>query len=423
MLPPPICSFSTRDELISYCKNFAIQQGYILSISNSAKDRFLYLICDLSGAYRNRYNLTEEDRKRKTGSRKIGCQFSLYCFFRNEQWNFTVKNGEHTHMATDLKGHPSFRRLNQEEIDEVNSLELSSIPPRSILSHLRLKNPETSIIQRTLYNHKAKVRRQLLAGRTPIQALMDDLNQSNWFNRSSVDSENKLSRLFFANPISISLVRRFNYVLLLDCTYKTNRFGMPLLNIIGITSCFTSFFCGFAFLKSELEEDYIWALTCLKAIFLDIKYPSVFSTDRELALMNAIVKVFPGSQNLLCIWHIEKNILAKCKNKFETTEKFKEFLTHWNAVIYSDSESSYYNNLLELYSKWGEEHVAIRYIRDTWLIHKEKFVAFWADKHFHINSKVTSRVEGQNGVLKRYLNISTGDVSSVRQKLELAIVN
>jgi hypothetical protein len=186
---------------------------------------------------------------------------------------------------------------------------------------------------------------------------------------------------------------------------------------------FHHFFCGFPFLKSELEEDYIWALTCLKAIFQDIKYPSVLPADRELALMNAIVKVFPGSQNLLCIWHIEKNILAKCKNKFETTEKFKEFLTHWNAVIYSDSESSYYNNLLELYSKWGEEHVAIRYIRDTWLIHKEKFVAFWADKHFHINSKVTSRVEGQNGVLKRYLNISTGDISSVRQKLELAIVN
>ena len=37
----------------------------------------------------------------------------------------------------------------------------------------------------------------------------------------------------------------------------------------------------------------------------------VFVTDCELALMSAIASIFPNAANLLCIWHINKNILAQ----------------------------------------------------------------------------------------------------------------
>ncbi|GJW41654.1 protein FAR1-related sequence 5 [Tanacetum coccineum] len=50
----------------------------------------------------------------------------------------------------------------------------------------------------------------------------------------------------------------------MDCTYKTNRLNMPLLDIIGV-SCFnTSFYSGFAFLKTETVKSYEWALEAFK---------------------------------------------------------------------------------------------------------------------------------------------------------------
>ena len=52
----------------------------------------------------------------------------------------------------------------------------------------------------------------------------------------------------------------------MDCTYKTNQFNMPLLNIMGSTRLNTSFFIGFAFLSGEMDEDYIWALNALKNV-------------------------------------------------------------------------------------------------------------------------------------------------------------
>ncbi|KAI8568844.1 hypothetical protein RHMOL_Rhmol02G0231900 [Rhododendron molle] len=45
--------------------------------------------------------------------------------------------------------------------------------------------------------------------------------------------------------------------------------------------------------------------------------PVVIVTDRELALRNAIRIVFPHATNLLCRFHISKNVLAKCRKIFD----------------------------------------------------------------------------------------------------------
>lgn len=85
----------------------------------------------------------------------------------------------------------------------------------------------------------------------------------------------------------------------MDCTYKTNRFGMPLLNIVGVTSTYHSFNAGFVFMNEETEANYSWALQ--KFSNCSRVNPEAISTDRELALMNAIKNVFPNTANILCI--------------------------------------------------------------------------------------------------------------------------
>jgi len=41
--------------------------------------------------------------------------------------------------------------------------------------------------------------------------------------------------------------------------------------------------------------------------------PRVIVTDRDLSLMNAMTTIFPDATNLLCRFHIDKNVKAKCK--------------------------------------------------------------------------------------------------------------
>jgi hypothetical protein len=82
---------------------------------------------------------------------------------------------------------------------------------------------------------------------------------------------------------------------------------MPLLHFVGLSNVGKSFSIAFCFLKSELKSDYIWALKAFSACFN--KCPDVFVTDYEMALINASYEVFPNTANLLCIWHINKNVL------------------------------------------------------------------------------------------------------------------
>ena len=69
-------------------------------------------------------------------------------------------------------------------------------------------------------------------------------------------------------------------------------------------------------------EWYTWALQC----FRNVVTPVVVATDRELALMNAISIVFPQTKNVLCIWHINKNILTHTRKHFNDSNEFEQFL-------------------------------------------------------------------------------------------------
>ena len=78
---------------------------------------------------------------------------------------------------------------------------------------------------------------------------------------------------------------------------------------------------AFCFLTKEEKEDYTWVLNQLQNILSDAHQPIVMITDCELALLNAIEQCFPDAKHMLCIWHIEKNMLIHMANAFKEEEK------------------------------------------------------------------------------------------------------
>ncbi|KAK1386908.1 hypothetical protein POM88_015086 [Heracleum sosnowskyi] len=121
---------------------------------------------------------------------------------------------------------------------------------------------------------------------------------------------------------------------------------MHLLNIVGVTSFNTTFFSAIVFLQKEEVGDYVWALEYFRKILGLQRQSLAIVTDRELALMNAIKAVFLDCSHLLCVWHIEKNIMAKCKKKFNTNEEWEEFIIDWTNVMKSPNQVSFF-------SSWG----------------------------------------------------------------------
>ena len=92
----------------------------------------------------------------------------------------------------------------------------------------------------------------MLAGRTPLQTLLDDMRNSNYMYLSDSDSKGRITALFFAHNASIQLAQHYHHVILMDCTYKMNiKYRLPLLHVVGMTSFNSQYTIGFCFLKEE----------------------------------------------------------------------------------------------------------------------------------------------------------------------------
>ena len=110
--------------------------------------------------------------------------------------------------------------------------------------------------------------------------------------------------ILWAHSASIELLHAFFRMLIMDCTCKINRYQLPLMEMVGVTSTEMTFSVDFAYLEEEQDDNFSWYLDTLKALMHDQLIPSVVVTDRDLTLMNAVKKIFPVSRHFLYRWHI-----------------------------------------------------------------------------------------------------------------------
>lgn len=124
-----------------------------------------------------------------------------------------------------------------------------------------------------------------------MQLFMSKLTEHKYieWHRNDVHTD-CIKDLFLACPSTIELLQAFPQVLIIDCTNKTNRHDMSLLETVDVTLTDLTFLICFANLESERENNYIWALKRLKSIMEENMLPTFIVKDREITLMKAIQK-------------------------------------------------------------------------------------------------------------------------------------
>lgn len=188
------------------------------------------------------------------------------------------------------------------------------------------ENAASCIIASDINNLRAKLNREFLNGRTPIQALLMELpSNGDWMFRTELDEAGHPLVLFAMHKTSLEMLKRYPWVLSMDCTYKTNRYNMSLLDIIGFTCTGTSTYLGWAFVNDEREETYGVALRFLGEIYDHIREyaaeadnppplrPTTILTDKETGLINAIHTIWPETDTIICIWHVNMNLMKKAR--------------------------------------------------------------------------------------------------------------
>jgi alpha-glucosidase len=90
-----------------------------------------------------------------------------------------------------------------------------------------------------------------------MQHLLKCLDDNNYVSRHRVCDDNVSVRdIFWTHLSSIDL---FNTFPTIGSTYKTNRYRLPLLEIVGVTPTDKTFSVGFCFMECEKEDNVTWA--------------------------------------------------------------------------------------------------------------------------------------------------------------------
>ena len=119
-------------------------------------------------------------------------------------------------------------------------------------------------------------------------------------------SENQLRNFIFCSSNMKKLYTKFNDIILIDSTYRTNRYNLPLFVIAAIDENSKTFVVSFGIVSSEEAVNVEWMLKELFT-FLEVP-PTIICTDSCPTLKKVINNILPNSEHLLCAWHVSQNI-------------------------------------------------------------------------------------------------------------------
>ena len=432
--PPPAEDFTSSEEAIQSTKDWAQNRGFAIRILRSKPDkhkvtRKYWLCCDRGTAHKS------QAFQRTTASRRIECPFSITITRCAETgiWARKCENPEHNHQSSDHpQSHPSYRQLTEEQKHIANQLSAANARPKDVITHLRNLDPSTHITLQEIYNQRSANKRDKLGGLTPIEALIKQLEGPEWACDYTTDDTGHVNELFFAYDPAIKLARTYPEVVLIDATYRTNRYNMPLLHFMGVTPLGTSFSSAFCFMAAENEIQYAKAIASfIRAIYgtsSDVKI-KVFLTDDESELKKALSRQLPEITQLLCVWHINKNVEKKAQDvwrrenvsneKNERNQELKEeFMAAWNKVIRANTEDEFEAEYADFQSTYKDQQNLISYIHRNKYPKRHQFIRAWTSKHAHYGNIATSRCEGGHQKLKDHLQNNKHDLLDIISKVK-----
>ncbi|KAG8499350.1 hypothetical protein CXB51_005847 [Gossypium anomalum] len=335
--------FESCEDLMQWVQNTTFSLGNIIVTRRSkAKEygvvSYVTLICDHGDEYKFK------ESSKKSGTKKTNCKFRLVGLYLKQYdgWTLRVICDQHNHPpAQHMEGHAYARRLKENE--KKNS---KNVTPRDILSTLKKEDENNVSTLKTIYNARQKLRSS--------QSVVNNIS-------------NELENLFFIHPRSLDIWRAFPHILIVDETYKTNKYDLLFVQIVGVTSTNKTFSIAFAFIINEKEKNYTWASTCLKLTLEECMYIRVIVTDRELALMNACREV------------------SRYHSSIKLQHERDSFRAMWTVLVESPTWILYTKNYRKLQSMLSEYLGVLKYLDQVWL------------------SKYKKIVESQHVKLKKYL--------------------
>ncbi|CAG8785275.1 20047_t:CDS:2, partial [Dentiscutata erythropus] len=257
---------------------------------------FVTLQCMIGGKYRNNHNITEETRKQNKSTKRQNCPVTLRVVLNENTKVWVVISSK-----------------KQKEL--VYIMLKSGASTQSIADAIYWK--QGTVYTKDIINERDQIKNALNEGtnRDTTVHLLQMLDECHYIVCHVLTKDGHLLTLFFTHNESAHQVAIYPEVLMVDATYKTNLYKLPLINAIAL------------FLLT-LKETIYDIFSCSSEVVV---------SNRALALRKAAAKIFPEAKKMVCIWHmLVQNLRTACRKFFDSDEDYNELLLSIQKVAYAE---------------------------------------------------------------------------------------
>ncbi|XP_028415032.1 uncharacterized protein LOC114538114 [Dendronephthya gigantea] len=191
-------------------------------------------------------------------------------------------------------------------------------------------------------------------------------------------------------------------ICLLDATYKTSRYALPMFFMCVKTN--VDYCVVASFVVQQEDANSIWEALHILQGWNPNWNPDFFMVDFCEAEINAIERLFPNCLVYLCDFHREQawvRWVNKGKNGV-TKEQKDKLLTRLRAMAKAPNEEEFQTTLTNLKSDelWKTNKLLQDWMNKTWLPEKKRWVWAYRKDRFNVKVNTNNGVERQNRSLK-----------------------
>ena len=231
-----------------------------------------------------------------------------------------------------------------------------------------------------------------------IPAILASLTQKSsvehgWRYHLKLDENSVVTGIWWQSPLQGELGRRYGDVLINDNTHNRNRSGYPLNIGIIIDVQGASRNIWYALHGIEDIEHHTWVLEC----HLDSAGhpPTTFMSDRDRALIAAVIRSLPLTDHLYCIHHLTGNVEINLRKVI--SGEWPLFSTQFWAAYRAVSPDEFDRLWTILRTNFP---AAERYLNDELYTCRIKWAWAWTSFKFTCGVCTNGRVESENCVNK-----------------------
>jgi hypothetical protein len=229
----------------------------------------------------------------------------------------------------------------------------------------------------------------------------------------------ELDGVFYMSADMVYHLDRNGEVLVMDTTFKTNRFHWPLLLVCGVNEHWQTIVLAVGLLHHQTTALFSWALEQMASAVSPEAWGAIATviTDGDAAMSAAIDARLPHALHARCRYHLEQNLRHNLRETLGLTAT-EQFIVKWKSVIAEEEVDAFNTAKQAVHLNYP---AAQPYLEKNHWINEQHFAECYIKKASTLGMRSTQRVEGMNHVLKGMFQVrSTTALSTLFQVLQFA---